>query len=536
MKNNQKKIGYIYGIFKEINPDTILFLQECRNQCDRLVIGIPSDNLVLRMTDAMPEQPFEVTKMLLSAMKAVDEVVSVDVDNISVVDSYKQIGYQVYFYGSEYGIRYQMDRQYLQSQGVELISLIPENIQKSEGRDPIREALKNTAAGKKIILFGTGIYFDYYMRQYGKEFMPVYAVDNSAKKWNTEKGSIPIYSPDTLEEEDGKQSIIILCCKDYCGVIEQIREMGEFDYRPLRCKENMAILDEYAVELQDDQEYLEKAQSILMKLMKEFDSVCRRHKLQYYVISGSLIGVVRHKGLIPWDDDIDVAMPRRDYDILRERAVEIWKDSDFVFADYDGIGDGVFLDFMARLVYKKQEIKTGIFRKAKGKVREDIQNRMVLDIYVLDNASNKAKKHKFHTVMIKAVYALCMGHRTYIDYAEYDRVSKFSRVFLHIVNKIGKMIPLKFLFHLYEKLRTYASKEVSNFYFESNGVINYMPLMYDKSLYGEGRILPMFGYDVNVPVDYDGLLKAKGYGDYMAFPPVNKRKPSHSVKSGGVIW
>ena len=66
----------------------------------------------------------------------------------------------------------------------------------------------------------------------------------------------------------------------------------------------------------EEQEYLQQAHRILKILLTEFDRVCRKYNLHYYLICGSLLGAVRHGDLIPWDDDVDVAMPRKDFDIL----------------------------------------------------------------------------------------------------------------------------------------------------------------------------------------------------------------------------
>lgn len=57
-----------------------------------------------------------------------------------------------------------------------------------------------------------------------------------------------------------------------------------------------------------------KLWSVIIDLIYEFDKVCQKYGLTYYTIYGSLLGAVRHKGFIPWDDDFDVAMPRTDYD------------------------------------------------------------------------------------------------------------------------------------------------------------------------------------------------------------------------------
>ena len=57
-----------------------------------------------------------------------------------------------------------------------------------------------------------------------------------------------------------------------------------------------------------------KVQPIALNLLKVFIDICEKNNLRYYVIGGSLIGVLRHKGFIPWDDDIDIGMPREDFD------------------------------------------------------------------------------------------------------------------------------------------------------------------------------------------------------------------------------
>lgn len=138
-------------------------------------------------------------------------------------------------------------------------------------------------------------------------------------------------SPELLKSEEPDKILIILCCRDYEEVLAQILKINDFNYRTLRYIQSITIMEEYRVIRQEEEDYICKAHSILMKLMKEFDRVCTELGLHYYVISGSLIGVVRHGGLIPWDDDIDVAMTHHDYKILKEKSKDIWKNSDFLF-------------------------------------------------------------------------------------------------------------------------------------------------------------------------------------------------------------
>lgn len=284
-----------------------------------------------------------------------------------------------------------------------------------------------------------------------------------------------------------------------------------------------------------DQLYLQNAHRILKILLQDFDRVCQKYSLHYYLICGSLLGSVRHQGMIPWDDDVDVAMPRKDFDILMQHVEAEWgADSDIIFLNYDQMGNHAFLDYMTRIVYMKEEIPVNIFRKIKGKGRSDVANHLPMDIYVLDNASDNMWIHNIQTQLIRGLYGLAMGHRAYIDPEDYtNRDIKTQRI-VKTLSSIGKHLPLSWILGCYEWVRKWNKDKECRNYFESNGFIYCIPWRFEQKWFGEGVRLPLDDIMVNVPQDYEAFL-AMHYEDYRQYPPMHMRNPTHSAEASGIF-
>ena len=137
---------------------------------------------------------------------------------------------------------------------------------------------------------------------------------------------------------------------------------------------------------------LEQIQQREFALLEAFDAYCKRHGLTYCLCGGSLLGAVRHKGFIPWDDDIDLMMPRDDYERLRDLARKE-PVADFLVHRYPG--DAHYPYGFAKIV----DTKTVIYER---NITDDGQrDGLALDIFPLDRMYTAAWKNRLLLTRIK---------------------------------------------------------------------------------------------------------------------------------------
>lgn len=514
------------------------------DQSEEFVLGIPDEWTFARIYGDARGYDLAGTKALLENWGWFSEVKVLSSQQLSYRVAYDEIHFDTCFYGTEYGKTFEEDRVYLQEKGVTFVSTIPEVRRPVEGGASLHFSLENVTRNQKIVLFGTGAYFDAYMNEFARwktKYQPAYAVDNNSEIWGTQKTGVDIVDPMALSKEDPKDVLVVLCGKNYQDMLEQLKTMGDFDYRILKGNNEIALLEEFAISAEMERVYLENSHRILTSLMEEFDRVCIENNLHYYIICGSLIGVVRHKGMIPWDDDIDIAMPREDYKKLKKIAKRIWnKENDtFQFVDYADIGGGAFLDCMPRVFYMKEKLPTKCFDKVMGKATADIEDRMFLDIYVMDRAHVNDKVHSFCTnIAMKGIYNLMMGHRTFVDYEEYRGVlDDKTLATMKKVHKLGSKLPIHFLAFWYDAFARSGNwnKKAPDVIMESCA-IRCVELKYPREHFGEGQRVPFESIEVMIPSDYDAQLQDMRYRNYMEYPRMAVRKPSHYFNSDIEVW
>ena len=146
----------------------------------------------------------------------------------------------------------------------------------------------------------------------------------------------------------------------------------------------------YEVEVREGceiSEYTKRVWAREIELYFEFDRVCKKHNLTYYIAYGSLLGAVRHGGFIPWDDDLDVLMMREDYDALCKIAPEEFKEPFFFQNEHTDKG--------CRLAFTKLRNSNTCGMTPFEKLHDFRYNQgMFFDIFPLDNVSNDPEEQK----------------------------------------------------------------------------------------------------------------------------------------------
>ena len=528
------KMGFCRIVLWNDAPGSRNYIRNLAVQCEKFILCIPDRWVYARIFGSdFGYNPEEIAG-LWNDYKWISKVVIMGKDNLTLEQLYEECKFDAYFYGCEYGKKFIEDKMFCISMNIEMISLLPSNFQKLAGLDELQMAINNVQHTQKIVLFGTGKYFELFLANYKGKI--AYAIDSDEKKWGKVISGITVYNPNILENENPQDVLVILCSKKFEEQREQLLEFGAFNYRTMCFCNEIALLEEFSLIAIEEFSYMERAHAALKKLLKEFIRVCDKYKLRYYVNSGSLIGVVRHHGFIPWDDDIDIAMPREDVEKLKEIAPREWCGEDFLFLNYDQLGNDAFLDAMPRLYYMKEHFPTKIMEKVRGKVPEHIDDRMVLDVYPMDNISDNLRKRKWDIQRVKFIYTLMMGHRAYIDYDEYSRLPASTVRTIKIVNKIGKRLPFQWLVKQFEKACQCENHIETKCYYMPSGPIFHAERAFEKDNFGEGIMMEFEDFSVCIPQNYDNQLHEMCYGDYMSYPPNAARKPSHYFNADISIW
>lgn len=247
----------------------------------------------------------------------------------------------------------------------------------------------------------------------------------------------------------------------------------------------------------------EELKNIMLDLLQKTADFCEKNNIRYFLCGGTLIGAIRHKGFIPWDDDIDIAMPRPDYDRFINmfnqpgnyyQVIDMSNDKQYGFP-YAKIHDT--RTFVDELQYKKEHF--GVF----------------IDIFPIDGVGED--EQVFRILRWRKIL-----HTKKANYYQRTITKK-------IINTLGKILLLPFSVHdIVKKMDSIARKYPFGSMPKAGAIINPYGTreIVDLSVFDSAVPKEFEGREYMVPVGYDTWLRSI-YGDYMQLPPEDKRHSPH---------
>lgn len=258
---------------------------------------------------------------------------------------------------------------------------------------------------------------------------------------------------------------------------------------------------------------LKESQHDTLEILQKLDELCRKLNITYWVMYGTLIGTIRHKGFIPWDDDFDVCMPRQDYDKFTKYFENHGNDVNSLYLDNYKYDKTSFLwinricDRDHELIFERWKHKSGLF----------------IDIYPFDGMGNEQDKdfwNKNKNTNYNYIKGFYMASELTLLYGN-STSHKILNLPYDVYSKVkGKQ-------YFYEKIDTISRR----FSWDESKYVG-LPVwdtwlkFLDKKWFEETIYLPFENTKVPAPAGYDSILRTV-YGDYMNLPPEDQRKPQH---------
>jgi len=266
-------------------------------------------------------------------------------------------------------------------------------------------------------------------------------------------------------------------------------------------------------------EHLSELQLAEFNVFKAFEAICSKYNITYYITGGSLLGAVRHKGFIPWDDDMDVAMPRKEYDRFVSHIGELPNNMFLSYFDTPGH------------VWLVPRIIDGNTKFYLNNAAEKKEIGAWLDILILDGIpKNKVKRNilKIKYLLARMLYQFSNFstavnlHREGRPWYEYAAINfaKWSH--------IEKILDSKKMGHFYDKVCRSYDFDKCEYVAALSGALQFKETI-PKWWLGKGVELDFEDMKVRGYDETDKFLTYI-YGDYMTPPPVDKRNQHNVTK------
>ncbi|MCR5361758.1 MAG: LicD family protein [Bacteroidales bacterium] len=259
-------------------------------------------------------------------------------------------------------------------------------------------------------------------------------------------------------------------------------------------------------------EELRRLQLVQLDIMKEIHEVCSKNGLTYYLIGGSALGAVRHKGFIPWDVDIDIAMPRKDYEALlhkfsktlNERLECLYYESDKDFFAPHMLIALKGSDLVQQLDALNPHIKRfGIF----------------IDVFPLDYCPEDESLRKKQAETLRRLVHL--KHRKLSFKLPSDNsLSKFAK---NCIRVILSVVPMRWILKRQQEVMQMYDNKPTSLICSMASHYKYEKQCMPVSVYGKPTLIKFENCEFFGPEHIEDYLK-RIYGDFMKLPPINEQE------------
>lgn len=257
-----------------------------------------------------------------------------------------------------------------------------------------------------------------------------------------------------------------------------------------------------------------ETQLATLELLKKIDKICQELDIQYFIMFGTLIGAIRHKGYIPWDDDIDIGIKAKDYkkfveyfvknkDKCAPLEIHNQKTNKDCFYNISRVVDNTY-----HLEFENMKYTSGTF----------------VDVYPLEGLGKESdleywkKRFKKYLILQRGVYLNCAP-------SIWFGKTKLKRILNLPYMLFARLVGKQFFINRFNKHKRFSWEDS-----EYIGTPCWIRDIFKKEDFDEAIRAPFEDTEVWIPKNYDSILRM-AYGDYMKLPPEDKRVPHHDYSA-----
>lgn len=249
-------------------------------------------------------------------------------------------------------------------------------------------------------------------------------------------------------------------------------------------------------------------QRVLLHMIKELDALCRQNGIEYYLLGGSALGAMRHKGFIPWDDDLDIVMDCQNYDKFMKVCKESLDPEKYYIQE-------ALKDWP--LAFSKIKLKGTSLMEIEG-YDDGKGNGIYVDVFRFDNiAKNKLIAH----------WQYFCG-KVFLSYTLAQRTYKSASLKKKIIMALSFPLKLSFVRNIFWKQITKYNNHPQYYYGLFFGRGNYRIAVVARDIFGKPVYVPFEDTELPVP-EFCHEYLTQVFGDYMQLPPEDKRKGLHLI-------